>query len=186
VRAGLSWGCERKRHWGVLAGPPGAGKAGRGRHPRQRAAPRCRLLRAAFLESAVSDLFCDADVRLQNVVSALRASVGPDADDPQLTDLIGELSLKSTDFRRLWARHDVKPHVGTGVHRMQHPQVGALELRYDKFHLAGADRQMLTIYQAQPGSRSEQALTLLATIAADQQHPSGRTQDIDADTDATS
>jgi transcriptional regulator with XRE-family HTH domain len=147
--------------------------------------PGRNILRAAFLESAVSDLFCDADVRLQNVVSALRASVGPDADDPQLTDLIGELSLKSTDFRRLWARHDVKPHVGTGVHRMQHPQVGALELRYDKFHLAGADRQMLTIYQAQPGSRSEQALTLLATIAADQQHPSGRTHDIDADTDAT-
>jgi MmyB-like transcription regulator ligand binding domain len=66
---------------------------------------------------------------------------------------------------------------------MQHPQVGELELRYDKFHLAGADRQMLTIYQAQPGSRSEQALTLLATLAADQQHPSGRTCDIDTDQD---
>jgi transcriptional regulator with XRE-family HTH domain len=148
--------------------------------------PGRNILRAAFLDSAVSDLFCDADVRLENVVSALRASVGPDVDDPQLTDLIGELSLKSSDFRRLWARHDVKPHVGTGVHRMQHPQVGELELHYDKFHLAGADRQMLTIYQAQPGSRSEQALTLLATIAADQQHSSGRARDIDTDTDAAS
>jgi transcriptional regulator with XRE-family HTH domain len=148
--------------------------------------PGRNILRAAFLDSAVSELFCDADVRLENVVSALRASVGPDVDDPQLTDLIGELSLKSSDFRRLWARHDVKPHVGTGVHRMQHHQVGELELRYDKFHLAGADRQMLTIYQAQPGSRSEQALTLLATIAADQQQPSESTHDIDADTDATS
>jgi transcriptional regulator with XRE-family HTH domain len=148
--------------------------------------PGRNILRAAFLGSAVSDLFCDADVRLGNVVSALRASVGPDADDPQLTDLIGELSLKSADFRRLWARHDVKPHVGTGVHRMQHPQVGELELHYDKFHLAGADRQMLTVYQAQPGSRSEQALALLATIAADQGHPSGRAGGIDADTDVTS
>ena len=135
---------------------------------------------AAFLDSAVSELFCDADVRLENVVSALRASVGPDVDDPQLTELIGELSLKSPDFRRLWARHDVKPHVGTGVHQMQHHQVGELELHYDKFHLAGADRQMLTIYQAQPGSRSEQALALLATIAAEQQHPSGRTHAIGA------
>ena len=139
--------------------------------------PGRNILRAAFLDSAVSDLFCDPDLRLENVVSALRASVGPDADDPQLTALIGELSLKSSDFRRLWARHDVKPHVGSGVHRMQHPQVGELELRYDKFHLAGADRQMLTIYQAQPGSRSEQALTLLATVAAEQQHPSGRTSE---------
>jgi transcriptional regulator with XRE-family HTH domain len=113
--------------------------------------PGRNLLRAAFLDSAVSELFCDPDVRLENVVSALRASVGPDADDPQLTALIGEL-----------------------------------ELHYDKFHLAGADRQMLTIYQAQAGSRSEQALTLLATIAADQQHPSGLAHDIDAGSDATS
>lgn len=129
--------------------------------------PGRNVLRAAFLDSAVHDLFCDAEDRLQNVVSALRASVGPDVDDPQLTDLIGELSLKSSDFRRLWARHDVKPHAGSGIHQMRHPQVGDLELHYDKFHLAGADRQMLTVYQAEPGSRSEQALRLLATMAAD-------------------
>jgi transcriptional regulator with XRE-family HTH domain len=148
--------------------------------------PGRNILRAAFLDSAVGDLFCDADVRLENVVSALRASAGPDVDDPQLTDLIGELSLKSPEFRRLWARHDVKPHVGTGVHQMQHPQVGALELHYDKFHLAGADRQMLTVYQAEPGSRSEQALALLATIATDQQQPTGRARGIDTDSGVTS
>jgi hypothetical protein len=33
---------------------------------------------------------------------------------------------------------------------------------------------MLTVYQAQPASRTEQALTLLATIATDQRHhPAG-------------
>jgi transcriptional regulator with XRE-family HTH domain len=143
--------------------------------------PGRNILRAAFLDSAVDELFCDAEVPLQNIVSALRASAGSDLDDPQLTDLIGELSLKSADFRRLWARHDVKPHAGTGTHHMQHPQVGELELHYDKFHLAGADRQLLTVYQAQPGSRSEQALSLLATIAADQQQrPAQRTRDIGA------
>jgi transcriptional regulator with XRE-family HTH domain len=143
--------------------------------------PGRNVLRAAFLDSAVSDLFCDPEDRLENVVSALRASVGPDLDDPQLTELIGELSLKSADFRRLWARHDVKPHTGNGVHRMQHPQVGDLELHYDKFHLAGADRQTLTVYQAEPGSRSAEALSLLATIAADQQPlPNGTAYELDA------
>jgi hypothetical protein len=45
---------------------------------------------------------------------------------------------------------------------------------------------MLTVYQAQPESHSEQALTLLATIAADQQHgPAGRTHDVNADADAS-
>jgi transcriptional regulator with XRE-family HTH domain len=133
--------------------------------------PGRNILRAAFLDSAIGDLFRDPEVRLENVVSALRASAGSDVDDPRLTELVGELSLKSADFRRLWARHDVRPHPGGGVHRMRHPQVGELELRYDKFHLAGADRQMLTVYQAEPGSRSEQALTLLATIAAGQPGP---------------
>jgi transcriptional regulator with XRE-family HTH domain len=134
-------------------------------------APGRNILRAAFLDSAVGDLFCDPEDRLENVVAALRASVGPDVDDPQLTELVGELSLKSADFRRLWSRHDVRPHVGGGVHQMQHPQVGELELYFDKFQVAGADRQMLTVYRAEPGSRSEQALSLLATIAADQQLP---------------
>ncbi|MFE1961536.1 helix-turn-helix domain-containing protein [Streptomyces sp. NPDC059479] len=144
--------------------------------------PGRNILRAAFLDSVVDELFCDPEVRLENVVSALRASVGSDVDDPQLTELIGELSLKSADFRRLWSRHDVRPHTGGGVHRMHHPQVGELELRCDKFHLVGADRQMLTVYQAQPGSRSEQALSLLATIAADQQHhATGGTRNVDAD-----
>jgi transcriptional regulator with XRE-family HTH domain len=148
--------------------------------------PGRNVLRAAFLDSAVGELFYDADDRLDNIVSALRASVGPDDDDPRLTELIGELSLKSADFRRLWSRHDVRPHVGGGVHKMRHPQVGELELHFEKFYVAGADRQMLTVYQAEPGSRSEQALTLLATIAADQQQgPDGRAHDVDVNVDAT-
>jgi transcriptional regulator with XRE-family HTH domain len=105
--------------------------------------PGRNILRAAFLDSAVSDLFCDADVRLENVVSALRASVGPDVDDPQLTDLIGELSLKSSDFRRLWARHDVKPHVGTGVHRMQRsPPISNTQRKHPR-HRCGYRRHQL-------------------------------------------
>jgi MmyB-like transcription regulator ligand binding domain len=54
---------------------------------------------------------------------------------------------------------------------MRHPQVGELELHYDKFHVAGADGQMLMIYQADHRTRSEQALALLATIAADRHGP---------------
>jgi transcriptional regulator with XRE-family HTH domain len=128
--------------------------------------PGRNILRSAFLESAIDELFDDPEVRLANVVSALRASVGADVGDPQLVELIGELSLRSATFRRLWARHDVKPHPGNGIHRLHHPQVGELELRYHKFRPAGADRQLLTVYQAEPGSRSEQALVLLASIAA--------------------
>ena len=43
-----------------------------------------------------------------DTVAACARRVGTDLDDPRLTDLVGELSLKSDEFRRLWARHDVR------------------------------------------------------------------------------
>jgi transcriptional regulator with XRE-family HTH domain len=128
--------------------------------------PGCNLLRAAFLDRMVDDLFTDPEERLRNAVSGLRALAGPDVNDPRLAELVGELSLKSADFRELWSRHDVLPQAGRGVHRMRHPLVGDLELSYDKFFLASADRQMLVIYQAEPGSRSGEALTFLAATTA--------------------
>lgn len=127
--------------------------------------PGTNILRAAFLGHAVDELFADPEARLDNAVAGLRALVGADADDPHLVELIGELSVKSEEFRRLWSRHDVRPQTGDGVHRMHHPIAGDLELSYGKFFLAGADRQMLVVYQAEPGSRSEAALDLLAATA---------------------
>ncbi len=128
--------------------------------------PGSNILRAAFLDRVVDDLFTDPETRLRNAVSGLRALVGPDVTDPQLAELVGELSVKSAEFRKLWSRHDVLPQAGDGVHHMHHPIAGDLELSYDKFILAGADRQMLVIYQAEPGSRSEEALTFLAVTMA--------------------
>ena len=82
-----------------------------------------------------------------------------------LAELVGELSVRSDLFRRLWARHDVRRHPGGGVYRVQHPQVGELELRFDKFAVADAADQVLVVYQAEPGSRSAEALALLSTLA---------------------
>lgn len=138
--------------------------------------PGTNIVRAAFLEHAVEELFADPEQRLSHAASGLRALAGPDggadADDPRLAELVGELSLKSAEFRRLWSRHDVRPHTSGGLHRMHHPVAGDLELHYDKFLVAGADRQMLVIYQAAPGSSSEEALTFLAaTLGLDAGSP---------------
>ena len=128
--------------------------------------PGSNILRAAFLDHAVDELFTEPENRLRNAVSGLRALAGSDVNDPRLAELVGELSVNSAEFRKLWSRHDVLPQAGDGVHRMHHPVAGDLELSYDKFFLAGADRQMLVIYQAAPGSRSEETLTFLAAAMA--------------------
>jgi transcriptional regulator with XRE-family HTH domain len=124
--------------------------------------PGANILRSAVLDPAVQDLLQDWETKVGGLVSGLRAMVGPDVDDPRLTELVGELSVKSETFRRLWSRHDVRPQTGGGIHHMHHPQVGDLELHYDKFAVTGSDGQLLVIYHAEPASRTEQALSLLA------------------------
>jgi transcriptional regulator with XRE-family HTH domain len=124
------------------------------------------LVRTLFLDPAARERYPDWDVVARDTVAALRASVGPDLDDPHLTDLVGELSLKSERFRALWARHDVREKTH-GTKRFVHPQVGELELHYETFAVAGSSGQVLSVYHAEPGSSTEQALALLSSIAAE-------------------
>lgn len=127
------------------------------------------LVRVTFLDPRLRDRYEDWDRAAAAIVAALRALVGPEVDDPQLNELVGELSVRSERFRQLWARHDARPK-RSGTTHIQHPQLGALELGYEKLPIPDADRQTLCIYHATPGSRSAQALTLLATAAATEQH----------------
>ena len=66
-------------------------------------------------------------------VATLRAHApAPISTTRALIELVGELSLKSDDFRRLWARHDVREKA-RGTKRMLHPLVGELTLDYETF-----------------------------------------------------
>ncbi|WP_081975126.1 helix-turn-helix domain-containing protein [Modestobacter caceresii] len=127
--------------------------------------PGTNLLRTVLLEPGRFGSSAELEATAVDLVAVLRSAAGPDVDDPRLAELVGELSVRSDLFRQLWARHDVRQHPGGGVYRMQHPQVGDLELRYDKFSVADADDQVLVVYQAEPGSRSAESLALLSTIA---------------------
>jgi transcriptional regulator with XRE-family HTH domain len=122
------------------------------------------LVRATFLDPRVRDMYADWERVTESAVAALRALVGPDVDDPRLNELVGELSVRSDRFRKLWARHDARPR-RSGAARLDHPQVGPLELSYEKLPIPDADRQTLAVYHAEPGSPSAQSLALLASLA---------------------
>jgi transcriptional regulator with XRE-family HTH domain len=128
------------------------------------------LVKSAFLDPRRRDLRPDWERSLAGMVAALRANVGPDIDDPRLTEIVGELSLRSEQFRQLWARHDAQPK-SSGNSVMHHPQVGRLELSYTKLPIPDTDRQTLSIYHAAPGSPSERALALLATTTVREREP---------------
>jgi len=119
----------------------------------------------AFTEPEMRELHEDWEEMTARIVPYLRSVAGADVDDPRLIELVGELSLRSERFRALWARQDVR-HKSTGISLLKHPQVGRLELRYEKLLIPTTDRQTLVTYHAEPGSESEERLRLLATISA--------------------
>lgn len=122
--------------------------------------------RLVFLHPAYRDLFVDWEQKAIDIVCALRMDAGCYPDDPRLSALVGELSVKSEDFRRLWATHDVKEK-SHGVKRMRHPLVGELSLNFEGFRLLDDGEQTMVTYHAEPDSASAEGLRLLASWGAD-------------------
>lgn len=121
--------------------------------------------RFTFLDPAAQTFFVDWEKAAKDLVAALRSMAGRNPYDRALSDLVGELSTRSDAFRAWWAAHNVRYHQ-TGTKRLQHPVVGELELSYEVMELAADTELRLAVFTAQPRSRSEEALNLLASWAA--------------------
>ena len=131
--------------------------------------------RFVFLDPHATEFFRDWDKAANDTVALLRAEAGRNDYDRRLSDLIGELSTRSDDFRRRWAAHDVQIHT-TGIKLIHHPVVGDLDLPYESFPLSHHLTQSLLTYTAEPGSPSQDALTLLASWAASATHRSNASE----------
>jgi transcriptional regulator with XRE-family HTH domain len=131
--------------------------------------------RFVFLDPDATEFFRDWDKAANDTVALLRAEAGRNAYDRRLSDLIGELSTRSDAFRRRWAAHDVQIHT-TGIKLIHHPVVGDLDLPYESFPLSHHLTQSLLTYTAEPGSPTQDALTLLASWAANTTHRSNASE----------
>jgi transcriptional regulator with XRE-family HTH domain len=118
-----------------------------------------------FLNPRAQDLYADWERAANDGVALLRAEAGRDPYDRDLTDLIGELSTRSEEFRARWAAHNVRLHQ-TGAKRFHHPVVGDLTLTFEMMELAADPGLNLLTYTAEPGSKSDEALNLLGSWAA--------------------
>ncbi|MFF3841815.1 helix-turn-helix domain-containing protein [Streptomyces sp. NPDC001930] len=120
------------------------------------------VARMVFLGPNSRDLYRDWECKATEVVSVLRLYAGCYPDDPALLALVGELSVRSEEFRSLWAAHTVADK-GHGTKVLRHPLVGEMTLTYESMQVAGGDPElMLVTYQAEPGTASADALRLLA------------------------
>jgi transcriptional regulator with XRE-family HTH domain len=121
--------------------------------------------RFTFLDPAGHAFYADWERTAKDLVAHLRSEAGRDPYDRDLSDLVGELSTRSPEFRTWWAAHDVRYH-RTGVKRLHHPVVGDLELSYEVMELPADAGLNISVYSAEPGSGSQQALDLLASWTA--------------------
>ncbi len=118
--------------------------------------------RHTFLDPSGRDFYPEWNSVAEETVAYLRLDAGRHPDDPALAALVGELSMRSPEFRTLWARQDVREKTG-GRKLIRHPLVGDLDLRYETLALTGDDDQLLVTYTARAGSPTEEALRQLAS-----------------------
>jgi transcriptional regulator with XRE-family HTH domain len=134
------------------------------------------VARYTFLNRGARDFFTDWDLAATDVVAVLRAAVGRNPYDKGLSDLVGELSTRSDEFRLRWAAHNVRRHT-TGIKRLRHHVIGEIELNYQSFELPGEQGLRLSVFTAEPDTPHQQAIRFLASWADNPTSPVAAPED---------
>ena len=110
------------------------------------------VARFTFLSPRARDFFRDWDQAASDIVASLRTEAGRNPYDKGLSDLVGELSTRSEEFRTRWAAHDVRLH-HTGTKHFRYPVGGGLTLSFEAMELSADQGLALTAYGAEPQPR---------------------------------
>ncbi len=121
--------------------------------------------RFIFFDDRARSFYLDWDRAADDTVAILHTGAGRDPYDRAMTDLVGELSTRSEEFRTRWATHNVRQHF-TGVKHFHHPVVGELHLLFESMELSADAGLSLYVYSPEPGTPSVDAIRLLASWAA--------------------
>ncbi|MEU4220686.1 helix-turn-helix transcriptional regulator [Actinoplanes sp. NPDC026623] len=148
------------RHLDLLAGNPMA-RALLG-DPGAHQPERLNMLLLLFDDTLTGERSCpDWERQALDYIGMMRAAVATDPAHPRATAIVGELSIRSAEFRRLWARHDVRESV-SGTKTFRVPEVGDIVLDWDTYPLPGNPGPVLLVFTAEPGSADADRLRLLA------------------------
>lgn len=115
------------------------------------------LVEMVFLDPAGRTFYADWDRAAESSVASLRASARFAADHARRDALIDGLLSGSEAFRKLWERYDVQPKTqDTKV--LSHPAIGDISIDFHTFGVSTMPGAELVVYQAEPGSESEERL----------------------------
>ncbi|MEV6062824.1 helix-turn-helix domain-containing protein [Nocardia asteroides] len=132
----------------------------------ERMAPRHRnYVRMVFTDPAMRTLYEDWESVARTCVAILRMDAAANPTDPQLTALVGELSIADEQFRQWWAARNVARQE-FGSKTLNHPDVGQMTLNWDTFSSSGDAEQQLVLWSAEPGTTSHEKLRILTSWSA--------------------
>jgi transcriptional regulator with XRE-family HTH domain len=132
---------------------------------------RLNMLLLLFDDTLTGERGCpDWERQALDYIGMMRAAVATDPTHPRATAIIGELSIRSAQFRRLWAQHDVRDSVG-GTKTFRVPEVGDIVLDWDTYPLPGNPGPVMLVFTAEPGSADADRLQLLASLHATRSAP---------------
>jgi transcriptional regulator with XRE-family HTH domain len=120
------------------------------------------LARWTFLDPEARRRYVDWETVAADAAAILRMEAGTRPADRALHELVGELTVRSADFRRMWSDHHVYACT-FGSKRLMHPSVGRIDIDYEAFDVPGDPDQKVFVYTATSGSASADALSLLAS-----------------------
>ncbi|MCX4233443.1 helix-turn-helix transcriptional regulator [Streptomyces sp. NPDC020707] len=120
-----------------------------------------RNLLALFLHPEADRTCPNRAATVAELIGMLRTQVAADPGHPRAVELVGELAVRSDEFAAVWALHDVEEPT-RGRLRLNHPQVGALNLDWDAYPIPGAPGPALIVCTAADDSPDAERLRLLA------------------------
>ncbi|MEO3859522.1 helix-turn-helix domain-containing protein [Acrocarpospora sp. B8E8] len=123
-------------------------------------------VRLLFTDPVIRDLHADWEDAARTSVASLRMEAAHHPDDPQLSALVGELSVQDPDFRTWWASHRVAS-TSYGTKHYRHPIVGELILDCDMWASPDGSEQRLMVLTAEPGTSSHHGLRILGSWTAE-------------------
>jgi transcriptional regulator with XRE-family HTH domain len=131
--------------------------------------------RFVFLDPRAEEFFADWERAAKDCAALLRLEAGRTPHDRDLSDLVGELSTQSEEFRGHWAAHNVRLH-NQGTKQFNHPVVGDLQLSYNRIELPADPGLAIIAYTPEPGSKSADTFGLLASWAATEEALDGNAE----------
>lgn len=123
---------------------------------------RRNILRILFSDSHQRGAHKDWQAVAKYAVGAFRADAARMGASAEIAQLVDELSRSSHEFDVLWRNNEVAGYV-EAIKRIQHPQLGALELEWSLFAIQERPDLNMVVYQPTTRESERRIQALIAT-----------------------